>query len=404
MKKTLYLLTFLLLLAPILTQAQRPDEKPKKWQFKGYIKSLQSIIIPDIDTTILTDNLLHNRLNFKWFPNDNFTFTAEARNRVFYGELVSAVPFYSDIIDADTSSLLDLSWVVFDKPSIVMHTMIDRLYFEYRKGDWEVRLGKQRINWGINLAFNPNDLFNTFSFIDFDYEERPGSDALRVQYFLDYASSFEIAIKAVKHTNEIVAAGMYRFNKWEYDFQVLGGVFEEDIAIGAGWAGNIKNVGFKGEMTYFHPFASTDTRAKVFAAALSADISVKDWFITGAFLYTSNGATGDLFSNVPSGGGLATLFALSTTGITNPTPKSLYPYRYSLIANVAYTISPLVSGSLATFYNPGSDHALFLNPSLTISLSQDWDLAILSQLFFAKTDPDYQIVSNTIYGRLKWSF
>ena len=38
----------------------------------------------------------------------------------------------------------------------------------------------------MNLVWNPNDLFNAFSFVDFDYEERPGSDALRIQKYTGY--------------------------------------------------------------------------------------------------------------------------------------------------------------------------------------------------------------------------
>ena len=47
-----------------------------------------------------------------------------------------------------------------------------------------LRIGRQRINWGVNLAWNPNDLFNAYSLIDFDYQERPGSDAIRFQYYM----------------------------------------------------------------------------------------------------------------------------------------------------------------------------------------------------------------------------
>ena len=60
---------------------------------------------------------------------------------------------------------------------------------------WELTLGRQRINWGVNLAFNPNDLFNAYSLIDFDYQERPGSDAIRFQYFTNELSSFETAVQ-----------------------------------------------------------------------------------------------------------------------------------------------------------------------------------------------------------------
>ena len=77
--------------------------------------------------------------------------------------------------------------------SVVFNTTIDRVFLEYNKNDWEVRVGRQRINWGINLAWNPNDVFNAYSFFDFDYEERPGSDAIRIRKYTGIASSVELA-------------------------------------------------------------------------------------------------------------------------------------------------------------------------------------------------------------------
>ena len=34
--------------------------------------------------------------------------------------------------------------------------------------------GRQRINWGQTFVWNVNDVFNAYSYFDFDYKERPG--------------------------------------------------------------------------------------------------------------------------------------------------------------------------------------------------------------------------------------
>ena len=73
------------------------------------------------------------------------------------------------------------------------------------------------------------------------------------RYFKNY-SSIDIAIAPSEYDSSTwVGAGMYKFNKWTYDFQVLGGWWNEDVALGAGWAGNLKAASFKGEVTYFQP-------------------------------------------------------------------------------------------------------------------------------------------------------
>ena len=66
----------------------------------------------------------------------------------------------------------------------------------------------------MNLAWNPNDIFNTYNLLDFDYEERPGSDAIRIQYYLGDFSKIEVAAKKGSSKDDHIVAAMYKFNKW----------------------------------------------------------------------------------------------------------------------------------------------------------------------------------------------
>lgn len=101
--------------------------------------------------------------------------------------------------------------------------------------------------------WNPNDIFNAYSFFDFDYVERPGSDALRLQYYNSEVSSTELAVK-MNRDKQVTAAGLYKFNAFEYDFQVLGGTLNQtDYVVGCGWSGAIESVSFRGELSYFQP-------------------------------------------------------------------------------------------------------------------------------------------------------
>ena len=88
-----------------------------------------------------------------------------------------------------------------------------RFFLQWEKNDWNIRIGRQRVNWGIQNFWNPHDLFNQTNFFDFDYIEKPGSDAIRVQYYPNSNQSLEFAL------NEDIQGGLYRFNKFKYDFQ-----------------------------------------------------------------------------------------------------------------------------------------------------------------------------------------
>ncbi len=395
MKKWFIILIFL----GVQISAYSQEEKPKNWTLNGYIKNLESGLFfneafPDLTTlqlvdTFLQDNLLHNRLNFTWYPSSSLTLRADLRTRLFWGDLVRATPNYAQQIDEASNDVLDLSVVMLDQNSFVMHSVLDRLYLEWVSDKWEVRLGRQRVNWGISAVWNPNDVFNAFSFTDFDYEERPGSDALRIKYYTGFASSIEIAAKAFENIDEAVIAGLWKFNRWNYDFQLLGGYVQGDLALGGGWAGNLKNAGFKGEFTYFLPTDNKTNRDPAFAATIGVDYSFSNsLYVNAGLLYnsegTDKGSAGNLFN-----------FELSA--------RNLYPYRTAVFLQGAYPVSPLFNSGLAIIYSPVSAQALFVNPSLTYSIAQNWDLDLIGQIVFSKED-QYKSPVQAAFLRLKYSF
>ncbi len=158
--------------------------------------------------------------------------------------------YYSGLIGAD-HGIVDMSWNVIEKQSFLLNTTIDRLWVDLHYDKFQATIGRQRINWGQTFVWNPNDIFNAYSFFDFDYVERPGSDAVRLQYFPSSSSAAEFAVK-VDAEKDVTAAGLYRFNKWGYDIQFLAGlVNSEDVVIGAGWSGSIGSISFRGEGSWF---------------------------------------------------------------------------------------------------------------------------------------------------------
>ncbi len=379
--------TIIILLFSLLCYFSNAQGEQKNWTLNGYVKNLQSLFILSQQNQALQDNLLHNRLNFKWYANDNWTLTVEARNRLFWGDqarLSGGKPFINSLDVAN--DFFDLSIGTANAQGLAAHSMIDRLYWEYVKDKWEIRLGRQRINWGINTIWNPNDIFNAYNFTDFDYEERPGSDALRVRYYTGFASSIELAVKAFDKQEDAVAALLWKFNKGNYDFQILSGIVEEQLALGGGWAGNIGNASFKGEFTYFTPI---DSSGQAFVATLSSDYSFSNQlYISGGFLFNSNGSTNSSFLD------------LFTTELS---AQNLYPYKYTLFVQGLYPVSPLVNAGLSLLYSPSETNALFLNPTLTYSIKENWDMDFVGQLIFAKTT-SYNSPVQVLFLRTKWSF
>ncbi len=388
------------------------SEEPKNWTLRGYVKNMGTFfffddelaLVPGLPVAVDTffqENLIHNRLNFNWYWNENLTFKAELRNRILVGDLVKlqeAVaslplppefrqPNYADGLDL-ANDYLDLSFETSNSKGIAFQSMLDRLYLEYASQKWEVRLGRQRVNWGINTLWNPNDIFNAFTFTDFDYEERPGSDALRVRYFTGFASSIEIAAKVFDDFDEARIAGLWKFNQWNYDFQILAGIAQKDLVFGGGWAGSLKNAGFKGEFSYFHSLEEAIDDS--FGATFGIDYMFQNsLYLNSGFLYNSSGrnASGTEILN----------FELSA--------RDLYPYEFTFMAQALYPFHPLLNGALVVLYSPGEANALFLTPTLTYSVADNWDLDLVGQLVFGdEADGKYRSPVQLLFIRTKYSF
>ncbi|WP_319590604.1 hypothetical protein [uncultured Draconibacterium sp.] len=390
MKKTLLILSFILFSFGLMAQSNL--------SFYGYVKDLGMYYHPVEPIPISTDksldylflNEIHNRLNFRWYASDKLTFALEARNRIYMGQMIREFPNYEDFVDAD-NGYLDMGTVLFSADSWFLHTMLDRAWIDYTSGKLQVRLGRQRINWGTNLVWNPNDVFNTFSYFDFDYEERPGTDGIRLQYYTGVTSSAELVYKIGHNNDETAIAGMYRFSKFNYDIQFLGGWVGKDYVLGGGWAGDIKGAGFRGEATWFRPRDKEDTdNFESFVASVSADYTFPNsLYLHFGTLFNSYGTTGD------AGG--RSFFAPDISA------KMLSLGKYQLFGQISYPVTPLLSANMSTMLNP-CDGSSFLGPSVTYSLGNNWELMLNGQLFLGRQGTEYGDYGQAIYARIKWAF
>lgn len=372
----------------VISTVAHAQEEGKSWSISGYVKDLMTVNVADDST--LVDHLIHNRLNFLWDVNDAFNVQIEIRNRLFFGDLVSAIPNYGALIDTN-NDYLNLSYYAPENKGWLFHTMIDRAFVEWMSEKWEVRVGRQRINWGMNLVWNPNDIFNSYSFFDFDYEERPGSDAIRVKHYTGFASSIELAISVNEDFDKATIAGLYKFNTRSYDIQLFAGKSRQDLTAGLGWAGNLGDAGLKGEVSYFHPYKG-DLIEDALLASVTVDYNFESsLYLHGSYLYNSDGVS-DVSTDQ---------LAFNTSG--QLTARDLSPFRHSTFLQVAYTLHPLINGGLATIYYP-STQAFFINPNITFSLMANLDLDLISQLYYDDLNDRFKAQIRLFYARLKWSF
>jgi hypothetical protein len=363
------------------------QEKKKPVTLNGYITTMQSATFDSLSGPVLYDNLLHNRLNFKGYINKNITIAVEFRNRLFTGDMVRAGTTYSEMIGTDPG-WLDMSWNIINKNSFFLNTTIDRLWLDMNYNKLQIRIGRQRINWGQTFVWNPNDIFNAYSYYDFDYVERPGSDAIRIQYYPSSSSALEIAVKA-DNNNDITAAGLYRFNKWGYDIQFLAGYSNStDIVAGAGWSGAIGSVSFTGEGTWFHPLeAFKDTTGTTIITAGIDKVFTDNSIVQVQMMYCNNPLSLNNFSNFYFG---------------NLSAKDLAFSKFSAFGQFTWAASPLLNLGISAMWFPDLK-GYFAGPSVDYSLAENVDFSLIWQHFNSIMGGERTRI-NLAFLRVKYSF
>lgn len=363
------------------------QEKQKPVILSGYLTSLQSAMFDTLSGPVSFDNILHNRLNFKGYINESISVAAEFRNRLFTGDMARAGKNYSALTGLD-QGMVDMSWNILNENSFFLNTTIDRLWLDFKYDKLQVRIGRQRINWGQTFVWNPNDIFNVYSFFDFDYIERPGSDAVRLQYYPTWSSSLEMVVKADRN-DDITAAGLYRFSKWGYDLQFLAGFSNSsDIVAGGGWSGSSGSFSFRGEGTWFRPLKSfSDTTGKTIITAGIDKIFKDNSMAQVQLMYCNDPIDLNNFTTLFSG---------------NLSAKDLAYSRFSAFGQFTLAVNPLLNISVSAMWFPDLN-GYFAGPSADYSLAENVDFSLIWQHFKGEMQGSAARI-NIAFLRFRYSF
>ena len=351
----------LLLLHCATSHAQNKDPDSSgavHFSFNGYVKDLNSFLLPVKNMPFQYSNLVHNRLNFKW-QSTHFNAAAEMRNRLLWNS----------------------------SPGPAYYGKLERGWIEYKSTLWSIKAGRQRINWGMNNAWNPNDVFNAYNMFDFDYEERAGVDGLRIHYQKNETSAVELAATKDAAGKTINGAIKYNFNRSNYDWQLIAGLNQKRITLGIGWQGSIGETGFKGEAQYF---VSSKNGRQILNASMEIDhITKNGWYLNAAALFNQQG-----IASVPSDWSLLSF---------QNKPDNLMPTRWNIMSGASKEITPIVNGRIGLLYAPFTNLVVFY-PSMSFNVITNLDLDIFLQSLFGTTNGKFSAIGHSIFVRGKYSF
>lgn len=380
--RAFYLILFSFL--TISSAGQDSIEKKDVWVISGYIKDLQILEFDKDLKNAAATQLIHNRINLKWMPAGKLSGRLELRNRLYWGDQVRQIPAFEKGL-RNNSEAVDLSYTWIKEKNAVLHSNVERFWIEYKRPKMQVRAGRQRINWGIANTWNPNDLFNSYNFLDVDYEERPGSDAVNMKFLTSDLSGVELA--AAYDSEKVIALSRYFTNYKNYDLHWIAGIYGNAITAGMGWAGSIGEAGFKGE-AQFYGNSKNDNESSLLIVMEGDYIFKNGWYLGTSFLYNQRGidsAVKDL-----------------TQLDLKASPHMLMPTKWNMIFTVSKEFTPLFNGSMNLVYAPGPD-LLIVFPSLKYNLLTNLDLDLVWQSFFARTS-EFNALAHTGFFRVKWSF
>ena len=368
--------------AVLLSAPATDAQERSRFEAGGYVKSLLVLTTPTSGES-LTDYLAHLRLNTAWYPSDVLTAIMELRFRAYTGSSVEQTPAFARGLQ-NRSLAWNLDRIFWSGRRSVGYGEVDRLALAWSPPGALVTLGRQRIAWGTNLVWNPIDVFNPRSVLDFDYEERPPVDGVRVQWYTGPVSKVEGAVKVGRGPRDVIAAGMWSFNVRGFDLRLCAGGGEERSFVGGGWAGEIFGGGFRGEILGSPrggPYWST-------SAAVSGDYTFPNTlYLHTEFLMNSEGVRVDAAAFRP--------VALQR-GL-------LSPARFSIYQEIAFDVTPLVRGTLFAILNP-DDGSSVVVPSISWNAAENLD--VMGLLIYSRGDEgtEYGDYGRILFLRLRYSY
>jgi hypothetical protein len=272
-------------------------------------------------------------------------------------------------------------------PNSILYATTERAWLEYKTNNWSIKGGRQRINWGMNNTWNPNDIFNTYNLFDFDYEERAGTDGIRLHYQKSGMSALEFAIAKEPKEKKIKSAIKYNFNSSKYDWQFIAGYYHDKLTAGLGWQGNIGKAGFKGEAQYY---SKNKITRGLFNASIELDYITKNgWYFHISGLYNQSG-----FLRYPK----------QTSGIKfDNNPENIMPTKWSLLYGFSKEITPVINARLNYLYSPVSQ-LMVLFPSLSFNIKTNFDLDLFWQTYWGYHIESLRPLNHTGFIRGKLYF
>lgn len=383
------ILSWLLLFAANVAGAWA--QKMEAPHFSGYLKNstLLASTRPDLLEENLWQNIIYQRLNVDWRLHPSLRVEAGVRNQLYTGN-ATLLSYIEENIDKD-GGWANCSWNVFSRDNMLYHLNIDRLSLRWAHHAWEVKIGRQRINWGQTLGWNPNNIFNPYLFFQFNYSEIPGCDAIRTTYYHSPTSYTEFAA-SLNRRGKLTAALLHNHQAEGATSQFMGGIYRgEDAVVGGALTTTWGGCNLRMEGTYFHPVVHGEERDELLQVSAGADyIFSNNLAVQGEVFYQSRSVNTELWN-------LFDFYA------DPQSVRELSVSRWSVLAQVAYPFNSRFSARLSGAYFADKQFS-YARLYLNYRLSRNLEASLFAHYFNYAHEEPIRLRAQLGVLQCKWNF
>lgn len=385
-KKSVFLIFLFLSFSNVYSQIS-----PK---FEGYLYELPAVTgIPEMykmipGAAIEDDYMWSNSTRLRLRPELEFGYSGRLTLHYEISMSASQYLFTLPNFDMTNRQAVDLNWKIADGEKYYINHFIDRLYYKHMFDFGEVIIGRQNIAYGVGRIWQPTDLFNPLNPANYTKFEKDGSDAIRFKYYLGTMSDVEFVYNLRDEFGKSNFAGRYRTNWKEYDMSLMVGWFDENPAVGADFAGNLKGAGVRGEILYKHN--SDSSEGSYFSAILGADYQFNSK-LYGLIEYHYNGRGKNCKLCYPG------LFEKVNNGEMQNVGTNY------LAAQATYQVHPLVNLSVLDMTNL-IDGSGFVMASGAYSALKNLDITLAGMFTYGGNMTEYSYYPSAGYMMLQFYF
>ncbi len=145
---------------------------------------------------------------------------------------------------------LDMTWDIYQEGDFQAIEYIDRLFFKQTFYDFELTVGRQRINWGVGRIWQPTDRFHPINPANYVKIEKTGADAISFKYFFGLFTDAEFVVNFKKEIKDYNYGLRLRTNFSPFTTSLILGYFDREINAGFDLSGNIYDAGIRAEGVY----------------------------------------------------------------------------------------------------------------------------------------------------------